>query len=43
MPSARWGIGNQRGGVQLQGIKLRYVQQQKLNIRMGKAALLSPS
>ncbi|SAJ29539.1 Uncharacterised protein [Enterobacter cloacae] len=33
------GIGNQRGGVQLQGIKLGHVQQQKLNVRVGKERL----
>ena len=33
------GIGNQRGGVQLQGVKLGHVQQQKLNVRVGKERL----
>jgi hypothetical protein len=33
------GIGNQCGGVQLQGVKLGHVQQQKFDVRMGKERL----
>lgn len=33
------GIGNQRGRVQLQGVKLGHVQQQEFDVRVGKERL----